>query len=115
MEVPLCHHLLPAVSRSASHEVEAPFHFSLCRNSVGPAGGNVFAEWSKYDLVISLDSPRCRHPVWPDGGSVFAELHISLYDLCLVVCVASFLPLIQQFTEPRQAKAKCIPFRHTSY
>ena len=24
-EVPLCHHLLPAVSRSASHEVEAPF------------------------------------------------------------------------------------------
>ena len=61
-EVPLCHHLLPAVSSSASHEVEAPFHSPLCRHSVGPAGGNVFAEWSKYDLVISLDSPQCRHP-----------------------------------------------------
>ena len=85
-EVPLCHHLLPAVSRSISHEVEAPFHSPLCRHSVGPAGGNVFAEWSKYDLVISLDSPRCRHPVWPDGGSVFAELDISLYDPCLCVC-----------------------------
>ena len=85
-EVPLCHHLLPAVSRSASHEVEAPLHSPLCRHSVGPAGGNVFAEWSKYDLVISLDSPRCRHPVWPDGGSVFAELDISLYVPCLCVC-----------------------------
>ena len=30
------------------------------------------------------------------------------------VCVVNFLPLIQQFTEPRQAKAKCIPFRYTS-
>ena len=33
-EVPLCHHLLPAVSRSASHEVEVPFHSPLCRHSV---------------------------------------------------------------------------------
>ena len=53
--------------------------------------------------------PLYRHPVWPYGGSVFAELDIYLYDPCFV----SFLPLIQQFTEPRQAKAKCIPFRHT--
>ena len=82
-EVPLCHHLLPAVSRSASHEVEAPFHSPLCRHPVGPAGGNVFAELSMYDLVISLDSPLWRHPVWPDGGSVFAGLDMSLYaPLC---------------------------------
>ena len=58
-EILLCHHLLPAVSRSALHKVEAPFHSPLCRHSVGPAGGNVFAEWSKYDLVISLDSLLC--------------------------------------------------------
>ena len=97
-EVPLCHHLLPAVSSSASHEVEAPFHSPLCRHSVGPAGGNVFAEWSKYDLVISLDSPWCRHPVWPDGGSVFAELDISLYDPCLCVCrqLLAFSPAVHQ-------------------
>ena len=78
-EVPLGHHLLPAVSRSPSHEVEAPFHSHLCRHS----RGNVFAEWSKNDLVIFLDSPLCRHPVWPDGGSVFADM--SLYDPCLCV------------------------------
>ena len=58
----------------------------LCRHSVGPAGRNVFTEWSKYDLVISLDSPLCRHPVWPDGGSLFAELDMSLCDSCLCVC-----------------------------
>ena len=37
-EVPLCHHLLPAVTRNASHEVE--IHWFL---------------------------PLYRHPVWPDG------------------------------------------------
>ena len=73
----------PGGSRSASHEVEAPFHSPLCRHPVGPAGGNVFAELSMYDLVISLDSPLWRHPVWPDGGSVFAGLDMSLYaPLC---------------------------------
>ena len=82
----------------------------LCRHTLG----NVFAEWSKYDLVIFVYSPLCRHPVWSDGGSVFAELDMCLYDPCLCVCVVNFLPLIQQFTEPRQAKAKCIPFPHTS-
>ena len=97
-EVPLCHHLFPAVSRSASHEVEAPFHSPLSRHSVGPAGGNVFAEWSKYDLVISLDSPRCRHPAWPDGRSVFAELDISLYEPCLCVCrqLLAFNPAVHR-------------------
>ena len=49
----------------------------------GQLVGNVFAELSMYDLVISLDSPLCRHPVWPDGGSVFAGLDMSLYaPLC---------------------------------
>ena len=82
-EVPLCHHPLPGVSRSASHKVEAPFHSPLCRHPVEPAGGNVFAELSLYDLVISLDYPLCRHPVWTDGGSVFAKLDMSLYaPLC---------------------------------
>ena len=80
-EVPLCHHLAPLVSR-ASYDVDAPFHSPLYRHSLG----NVFAGWSKYDLVIFLDSPRCRHSVWPDGGSVFAELDMSLYDPCLCVC-----------------------------
>ena len=80
-EVPLCHHLVQLVSRT-SHDVEAPFHSPLCRHSLG----NVFAEWSKYDLVIFLDSPLCRHPVWSDGGSVFAELDMCLYDPCLCVC-----------------------------
>ena len=56
-EVPLCHHLLPAVIRSALHEVKAPFHSHLC-----------------------------RHPVWPDDESVVAEVDMSLYDLCLCVC-----------------------------
>ena len=98
------------VSRSASHEVEAPFHSPLCRHSVGPAGGNVFAEWSKYDLVISLDSPRCRHPVWPDGGSVFAELDISLYDLCLSVCrqFLAFNPAIHR-TASDEGKMHFLP------
>ena len=68
-EVPLCHHLVRLVSRT-SPDVEAPFHSPLCRHSLG----NLFAEWSKYDLVIFLDSPLCRHPVWSDGRSVFAEL-----------------------------------------
>ena len=53
VEVPLCHHLLPAVSRSASHEVEAPFHSPLCRHPVGPASGNVFAELSMYELDMA--------------------------------------------------------------
>ena len=79
VEFPLCHHLLPAVSRSASHEVEAPFHSPLCRHPVGPASGNVFAELSMYELDMSLDCPLWRHPVWPDGGSVFAAL--SMYEL----------------------------------
>ena len=53
-EVPLCHHLLPVVSRSTSHEVDAPFH-----------------------------SPLCRHPVWPDDGSVSSELGMYMYaPLC---------------------------------
>ena len=97
-EVPLCHHLHLAVSRSESHEVEAPLHPPLSRHSVGPAGGNVIAEWSKYDLVISLDSPLCRHPVWPDGGSVFAELDMSLYDSCLCVCrqLLAFNPAVHR-------------------
>ena len=56
--VPLCHRLAPLVSR-ASHDVDAPFHSPLCRHSLG----KVFAECSKYDLVIFLDSQRCRHPV----------------------------------------------------
>ena len=55
-EVLLCHHLLPAVSRNASHEVE-----------------------------IYWFLPLYRHHVWPDGGSAFAELNISLYDPCLCV------------------------------
>ena len=80
-EVPRCHHLLPAVSRSPSYAMDAPFHSPLCRHPFGPAGGNVLAELSMYDLVISLDSPMCRHPVYPDGGSVFADM--SLYaPLC---------------------------------
>ena len=99
-EVPLCHHLFPAVSRSASHEVEAPFHSPLCRHPVGPAGGNVFAELSMHDLVIFLDSPLCRHPVWPDGGSVFAGLDMSLYDPCLCMCrqLLAFDPAVHRTT-----------------
>ena len=83
-------------------------------HSVWPAGGNVFAEWSKYDLVISLDSPRCRHPVWPDGGSVFAELDISLYDPCLCVCrqLLAFNPAVHRTASGEGEK--CIPFHHTS-
>ena len=68
-EVPLCHHLLPAVSRSASHEVEAPFHSHLC-----------------------------RHPVWPDDKSVVAEVDMSLYDPCLCVCrqLPAFNPAVRR-------------------
>ena len=80
-EVPQCHHLALLVSR-ASHDVDVPVHSPLYRHFLG----NVFAEWSNYDLVIILDSPWCRHPVWPDGGSVFAELDMSLYDPCQWVC-----------------------------
>ena len=103
-EVPLCHHLLPAVS--ISDEVEAPFHSPLCRHSVGPAGGNVFAEWSKYDLVISLDSPLCRHPAWLDGGSV----DMSLYDPCLCVCrqLLAFNPAVHR-TASGEGKMYSIP------
>ena len=53
-DVPLCRHLLPAVIRSASHEVEIYRFFSLY-----------------------------RHPVWPDGGSVSSKLDMYLYaPLC---------------------------------
>ena len=71
VEVPLCHHLLPAVSRITSHEVDAPFHSPLCRHSVGPA-----------------------------GGSVFAELDMSLYDPCLCVCrqLLAFSPTVHRTT-----------------
>ena len=58
----------------------------------------MFAEWSKYDLVIFLDSPLCRHPVWPDGGSVFAELDMCLYDPCRCVCrqLLAFNPAVHR-------------------
>ena len=59
-EVPLYHHLLPAVSRSASHEVEAPFLSPLCRHPVWPDGGSVFAELSMYELDMSLYAPLCH-------------------------------------------------------
>ena len=110
-EFPLCNHLLPAVCRSTSHEMEAPFHSPLSRYSVGPAGGNVFAEWSKYDLD-SLDSPRCRHPVWPDGGSVFAELDISLYDPCLCVCrqLLAFNPAVHRTTSGEGEMYSLLPY-----
>ena len=49
-DVPLCRHLLPAVIRSASHEVEIYCFF-----------------------------PLCRQPVWPDGGSVSSKLGMYLY------------------------------------
>ena len=96
-EVPQCHHLALLVSR-ASHDVDVPVHSPLYRHLLG----NVFAEWSNYDLVIILDSPWCRQPVWPDGGSVFAELDMSLYDR-VNGCVISFLPLIRQFSELRHS------------
>ena len=78
-EIPQCHHLAPLVSK-ASHDVDVPVHSPLYRHFLG----NVFAEWSNYDLVMILDSPWCRHPVWSDGGSVFAEL--DMYDPCQWVC-----------------------------
>ena len=65
-EVPLCHHLLPAVSRSASHEVEAPFHSPLCRQPVWPDSGSVFAELSMYELAMSLYAPLCRQLIFFD-------------------------------------------------
>ena len=34
-DVPLCRHLLLAVSQSASHEMETPLFVPLCRNPVG--------------------------------------------------------------------------------
>ena len=76
--------------------MEAPFLSPLCRHSLG----NVFAEWSKYDSVIFLDSPLCRHPVWPDGGSVFAELDMCLYDPCFCVCgqLLAFNPAVHRTT-----------------
>ena len=60
-EVSLCHHLLPAVSRSASHEVEAPFLSPLCRHPVWPDGGSVLPELSMYELDMSLYAPLCCH------------------------------------------------------
>ena len=62
-EVPLCHHLLPAVSRNTS---EAPFLSPLCRHPVWPDGGSVFAELSMYELAMSLYAPLCRQLIFFD-------------------------------------------------
>ena len=103
-EVPLCHHIFQLVSRT-SHDVGAPFHSHLCRHSLG----NVFAEWSKYDSVIFLDSPLCRHPVWADGGSVFAELDMCLYDpgLCVYHQLLAFNPAVHQTMGSQASRETC--------
>ena len=80
-EVALHHHLLPAVSRSTSHDMEVPFH-----------------------------SPLCQHPVWPDGGSVFAELDMSRHDPFLCVCrqLLAFNPAVHR-TASGEGKMYSLP------
>ena len=86
-DVPMCHHLLSAVSRSVSHEMET-----------------------------SLFVPLCRHPVLPDGGSVVAELDMYLLGMSLyaLLCrhLLSFDPAVPQTAS---GEVKCIPFRHVSH
>ena len=92
-DVPLCHHLLPAVSRSASHEVEAPFLSPLCRHPVWPDGGSVFAELSMYELDMSVYAPLCRHllsfdPAVPRTASGEGEMYSipPCFRLILTFC-----------------------------
>ena len=68
-EVPLCHHLLPAVSRSASQQVEAHFLSPLCRHPVWPDGGSVFTELSMCELHMSLYAPLCRQILFFDPAA----------------------------------------------
>ena len=60
-DVPLCHHFLPAVSRSTSHEVEMYLFFPLCHHPVWPDGGSVSSELDMYLLVMYLYALLCRH------------------------------------------------------
>ena len=60
-DVPLCRHLLSAVSQSASHEMETSLFVPLCRHPVWPDGGSVVAELDIYLLGMSLYALRCRH------------------------------------------------------
>ena len=97
----------PSVSRTSA--VARTFGPAVSEeySPVDPAGRNAIVEWSKYDLVIFLDSPLCRHPVWPDGGSVFAELYMYLDDSCLCVFLQllAFNPAVH-----RTASASAILF-----
>ena len=104
-EVPLCHHLLPAVSRSASHEVEAPFLSPLFRHPVWPDGGSVFAdELSMYELAMSLYAPLCRqllffdpavHRTTSGEGEMFSLPPCFILILTFCYCFYDFLRELQ--------------------
>ena len=66
MDVPLCRHLLSAVSQSAFNEMETSLFVPLCRHPVWPDGGSVFVELSMYELAMCMYAPLCRQLLFFD-------------------------------------------------
>ena len=96
-DVPLCRHLLSAVSRSASHEMETSLFVPLCRHPVWPDGGSVVAELDMYLLGMSLYALLCRHllsfdPAVPRTVSGEGEMYSlpPCFTLILTFCYYSY-------------------------
>ena len=97
-EVPLRHHLFLPVSRSEPHEVGAPFTLLCVVTRL--AGRYLLSEAS---MIWSY--PWTLHCVGTLYGQMAEVYLLNWTCLCMIrasVCVVSFLPLIQQFTEPCQ-------------
>ena len=80
VDVPLCRHLLSAVSQSAYHEMETSLFVPLCRHPVWPDVGRVVAELDIYLLDMSLHALLCRHllsfdPAVPRTASGEGEMY----------------------------------------
>ena len=90
-EVPLRHHLLLAVSSSESHE------FTLLSQLTGMhllSGASMI--WS-YPWIL-----HCVGTMYGQMAEVYLLIWTCVCMICVSVCFVSFLPLIQQFTGPRQ-------------
>ena len=92
-DVPLCHHLLSVVIRSAAPEVELYWFFLLYRHPVWPDGGSVSSELDVYRLGMYLYAPLCRHllsldPAVRRTASCEVEMHFppTCFRLILTFC-----------------------------
>ena len=98
LDVPLCRHLVSAVSRSAFHEVEMYLLVPLCRHLVSAVGRSASYELNMYMLDMYMYVPLCCHLLAFDPAvrrtvSLEVEMYFlpPCFRLILTICYCFYI------------------------